>query len=71
MGGLAGLAKKGLDEHTLTSDSHKPCRPVLKKFKMQASGMVRLSALAKKGLDEHMLMFDSHKPRRSALNKRS
>ena len=24
VGGLASLAKKGLDEHTLTFDSHKP-----------------------------------------------
>ena len=31
VGGLAELAKKGLDEHTLTFDSHKPRRSALNK----------------------------------------
>ena len=31
VGGLSALAKKGLDEHMLTFDSHKPHRSALNK----------------------------------------
>ena len=46
MGGLTAFTKKGLDEHTLTFDSHKPRRSAFQ----QVSGAGGLAALANKGL---------------------
>ena len=67
MGGLAALAMKGLDEHTLTFDSHAPKSQIMsciivfaKKSNIQVGRMGGLAALAMKGLDEHTLTFDSH-----------
>ena len=70
-GGLAALAKKGLDEHTLTFDSHKPSRSALNKsLKMSLSRVGGARWARKKGLDEHTLTLDSHKLGRSMLNEK-